>query len=54
MDEIDEVGLAGLDLEPLDYRGLKNMLKENLIKEWILYDPKKDNGGRIIASSNNA
>ncbi|MFK3858585.1 hypothetical protein [Pseudoalteromonas rhizosphaerae] len=32
-------------------KNIKNMLKENLIKEWILYDPKKDNGGRIIDSS---
>lgn len=32
---------------------IRQMLKDNAINKWILYDPKKDNGGRIIAYSSN-
>ncbi|GAA62216.1 hypothetical protein P20652_4120 [Pseudoalteromonas sp. BSi20652] len=32
---------------------IRQMLKENSIKEWVLYDLNKSNGGRVIASSSN-
>ncbi|MBB1424271.1 hypothetical protein H5200_20465 [Pseudoalteromonas sp. SG43-7] len=32
---------------------IRQMLKDNAINEWVLYDPNKDNGGRVIASGNN-
>ncbi|WP_324737984.1 hypothetical protein VOI46_09505 [Pseudoalteromonas sp. CuT4-3] len=61
---ISDIGFLGNEWEygqcliannggPININNIRQMLKENLIKEWVLYDLNKSNGGRAIYSSGN-